>query len=325
LHILDFNSDICVFSQKELDLSNNEICAYITKHIEHIQSDDARKQGAFINGSLFRECLQNYISSNATFIDFTNIIANKLYDQVSVSDKRDSIDFMVVDFTNENISHIALLLLTNKVAYTHQVINDAGNIHNEIIKHHAILPSTAQKVDSYAIIRCDDLSINFSDKKRMIDGKDIFILPELLLQSTSTISSKEAIKLVNQITTRIAEEHGQNTTVALSKAKNFLVENAEISSSFSPAELGREVFADSETMQDEFERRISESELPPDIRIEKSFAIRTGRNHKIKTDTGIEITFPVEYFENRQYIEFVNNPDGTISIELKNIGKIINR
>jgi hypothetical protein len=187
------------------------------------------------------------------------------------------------------------------------------------------MPSTSQKIDSYAIIRCDDFSVGFLDKKRMIDGKDVYVLPDVLLQCTSLMSSKEAVKMVNQITTKIAEEHGANAAVAISKAKNYLVENAEISSSFSPIELGREVFTDSKIMQSEFEKQISEAQLPQDIRIEKSLAIRTGKNHKIKTDTGIEITFPAEYFENHEYIEFINNADGTISIELKNIGKIINR
>ena len=49
------------------------------------------------------------------------------------------------------------------------------------------------------------------------------------------------------------------------------------------------------------------------------------RNHKIRTDTGIEITFPTEYSHNPDFIEFVSMPNGMISIELKNIGNIENR
>ena len=49
------------------------------------------------------------------------------------------------------------------------------------------------------------------------------------------------------------------------------------------------------------------------------------RNHKIRTDTGIEISFPAEMGSNSEYIEFVNEPNGLISIELKNIGSIENR
>ena len=47
--------------------------------------------------------------------------------------------------------------------------------------------------------------------------------------------------------------------------------------------------------------------------------------YKIRTDTGIEISFPAEMGSNSEYIEFVNEPNGLISIELKNIGSIENR
>ena len=59
--------------------------------------------------------------------------------------------------------------------------------------------------------------------------------------------------------------------------------------------------------------------------VKKEAVKRVAKNHKIRTDTGIEITFPAEYFENPDFIEFVSNPDGMISIELKNIGSIENR
>ena len=49
------------------------------------------------------------------------------------------------------------------------------------------------------------------------------------------------------------------------------------------------------------------------------------RNHKIRTDTGIEISFPAEMGSNSDYIEFVNEPNGLISIELKKISSIENR
>ena len=40
---------------------------------------------------------------------------------------------------------------------------------------------------------------------------------------------------------------------------------------------------------------------------------------------GIDITFPAEYGENPDFIEFVSGPNGLINIELKNIGHIENR
>jgi len=129
---------------------------------------------------------------------------------------------------------------------------------------------------------------------------------------------------VTTITAKVAEEFGDSSAVAVSKTKNYVYEKAEYSS-FSPVSLSKDVFEESEEMQQAFIREVERAGLPEEIRIDKQYAVRTGKNHKIKTDTGIEITFPAEYFDNPQFLEFITNPDGTISIALKNIGKITNR
>ena len=43
------------------------------------------------------------------------------------------------------------------------------------------------------------------------------------------------------------------------------------------------------------------------------------------TDTGIEIKIPMEQYNSTDSIEFITNPDGTISVLIKNIGKITSR
>ena len=65
--------------------------------------------------------------------------------------------------------------------------------------------------------------------------------------------------------------------------------------------------------------------LPERVVVEKNVAKRVAKSHKIRTDTGIEITFPAEMLRNTEYVQFVNEPNGLISIELKNIGHIENR
>lgn len=325
LHILDFNSDVSVFSQKELDISNITLVEYLEKHLEHLQKDANQKPGEFMAGSTFLAQLDQYLKGEQTFIEFSDYMGNTLYEQISHSDKLEPIDLLVVDFTDEDIRYIALMLLTSKAAYTHQVLDTDGVVENQIIRHYAILPNTAQKVDSYALINCATKAIGFSEKKCSMEGAETYVLADKLLQCTSSVSSKEAVKIVSKIVTDVVEQHGENPALMVSKAKKFLRDNAEVASAFSPKEMGAELFSGSEQMEREFEKQVNDKQLPRHIKLEKNFAIRAGKNHKIKTDTGIEISFPVEYFENPNFIEFVNNPNGTISIEVKNIGKITNK
>ena len=43
------------------------------------------------------------------------------------------------------------------------------------------------------------------------------------------------------------------------------------------------------------------------------------------TDTGIEIRIPMEQYQNKDKVDFITNPDGTISVLIKNVGSIISK
>lgn len=325
LHILDFNSGMSVFSQNELDCSDDTVSTFLQKHLEKLHRDSARKVGKFNAESGFAAALSQYCGKELEFIDFTTQIANVLYENISISDRLDPIDLVAVDYANDDANYFALLLITNKSAYTHQVITDENGIHNEIMKHYAILPAPSQKIDSYAIINTDSGEIYFLDKRRQIDGKSVVVLPEILLECSIGLSTKEAVKIVREAANEVAEEYGVNSAVAVSKAKSYIAESCEEADTISTEKLAENIFSQSPIMKDAFEKKIEEKEIPKDIKIERTSAVRASKSQKIKTDTGIEITVPVEYFEDDRYIEFINNPDGTISIALKNIGKLTNR
>ena len=45
----------------------------------------------------------------------------------------------------------------------------------------------------------------------------------------------------------------------------------------------------------------------------------------LETDTGIEIKIPMEEYKDPEKVEFITNPDGTISVLIKNIGHLSTR
>ena len=129
---------------------------------------------------------------------------------------------------------------------------------------------------------------------------------------------------MTRVVEEVAEEYGANAAVAVSKAKAYVAENADESDELAPWDLGEEVFED-EPLQKRFEQALADEALPERVVVEKNVAKRVAKSHKIRTDTGIDITFPAEYGENPDFIEFVSGPNGLINIELKNIGHIENR
>ena len=325
LHILDFNSNLTVFSEYELELGGDSVAPFLLKHVERSFSDPGLKHGAFNATSQLPSKLIAYRNGEISFVDLSVQIAGALYDAIARSDKLVSADIIVCDISVNGEQVIAILKCNNRIGFTHQVTQEESGIRNNIINHYAILPNPSQKLDEYAFIWVESGDIRFLDKKCTIDGQNVFILPELVLDCSSRISQKESIGLVTSITRKVAESHGENATKAVTRAKTFLIENTEVSDYLDPVELGKEVFAASPSMQQAYQQEVDQAGITGAIKLDKGFAVRTGRTHRIKTDAGIEIVLPVDYFQNTDYVEFTNNPDGTLSISLKNIGKLLDK
>lgn len=345
LHVFDFNSCVNVFSEAELDLSSRQTKNYVATHARRALSNIDNKHGSFSQGSLFANEIRAYRDGARDFVDLSVQVAEFLCKELEHQDKPASTDLLVVDFEEDQEvkdgpdadasveeafdgrakRYFALLLLESKQAYMHEVGRAAdGAVCNEIARHYAILPNPSQKVASFAVIDLATLSVVFSDKPRSISGEDRWLIPDGLLQCSMEASNKEVIDTVTRIVEEVAEEYGANSAVALSKAKARVNEAADEEEFLAPWDMAADVFED-EPLQKRFEEAIAEERIPERIPVEKKVADRVAKNHKIRTDTGIEITFPSEYSNSSEFIEFVNAPNGLIQIELKNIGSIENR
>ena len=245
--------------------------------------------------------------------------------KIQISDKPESSDLFLCDVDIDDVRQIVLLKCLNKVGYTHQVTNANGMIQNEIIKHFSILPTMTQRMDSFAFINLEPMFVKFVDKNYMIDNQETALISDVLLQCSFTKSTKETVKLMNMVSEIVAENFGANAVTAVAAVKNSMIESLENSDCIDPVALGKEIFASSAGMQKAFVEELANAGISEPIPVEKVFVGKVNKMHKIKTDTGIEISFPVDYYHNDEFIEFINKPDGTIAIELKNIGQITNK
>ena len=46
---------------------------------------------------------------------------------------------------------------------------------------------------------------------------------------------------------------------------------------------------------------------------------------KLKLSNGIELIVPIDVYQNPDLFEFINHPDGTMSVEIKNVDEVISR
>lgn len=327
LHILDFESAVNVMSQRELDLDTRAVRSFVTSHLRRARTSGDNKRGAFAEDSAFAGELKSFFFGERDFIDLSQQIAEFVSGELAKAEKIESTDVFVADFEDDDdVRWFAVMLMNSRMAFMHEVAREGGEVRNDIARHYAILPSPSQKVASFALVRASTMDVYFQDKKRKIAGEDTFLIPDGLLQCETGVSGKEAIDAVTRVVEQVAEEHGANTAVALAKAKAAVAEAVEEDEELPPWDIVDEAFEDEPVMRDAIKASLQEEHLPERVPVERAQVERAAvRNHKIRTDTGIEISFPAEMVDNPDYIEFVNEPNGLISISLRNIGSFENQ
>ena len=325
LHIIDTNNFININSSQNIDLTDGGLLEYISKHIEKTLRDNSANEATVGCSSLFFNECKAYNSGVIDFVKFSSGICDAYAQEIFKSDKKQALDFLMCEFSMNEKTYIGFLLLPNNTCYTHQVIQEDGAVCNKLLKFYAVLPAITQKIHGYALVNLADNRVRYNDMRRFIDGCDKHVIQDVIMNCEKEISSKEALAVVKNAVDDIAQKGGKNSATAIAKAKVFLSENAENSEHIDTDELSYVIFPDSEELMEAFKQEIREKGVPEVINVRQDYALREGKKHKIKTDTGIEITVPAEFFNNRDYIEFKNNVDGTISIAIKNIGKIMNK
>lgn len=335
LHVFDFDAGSTFFSDYPLDLTVRQTRSYVQRHLRKISSNAESKHGSFSPESGFAAELARYLSGGREFVEFSVEIAQWFWEELRRAEELEQCDLLVADFTDTDAAaegdvefegeagrrFFAILLLPRRQSFVHEV----GGASNDICRQDSTLPNPSQKVDSYVLVDAETMAIDFHDKERSVGGTSTLVIPERFLQCSSEASSHEVIDEVSDIVRDVAEEYGLTPAVEVGRAKAAVARRADVEESFVPVEVGREVFVDRPDVAARFEERVREAALPEEAPVRRGVANRLTRNHRIRTDTGIEITFPSDLAEKPGYIDFATGSDGRICITIGNVARIENR
>ncbi|MBP8599389.1 MAG: nucleoid-associated protein [Selenomonas sp.] len=324
LHILDFNSGMTVYSDEELTVQDS-IETFLLKHIEKSWGSQEAKPGTFYDDSSFQKLLEEYISGEMSFVPFSKAITHVLEDAFTHAEEMASADVIIADVRIDDQRQIAVFKSNSHVGYTHQVNQTEKGIKNEIINHYSIMPNLTQKMEEFAFIDAGTKAVSVSSKKYTIDGNSIYVFPEILLECSLAPSPKEAIKNLSKTAAKVAEAYGQDKVSTEAAVKSYVAENMQESDELDLLEAGKELFPENAAMQADFDTAIKDAGFTEPVKMDQEATMKKVCKHKLKTDTGIELTIPTDYFDNTEYVEFNNNDDGTLSITLKHIANIVNR
>lgn len=324
LHIFDFTAGLAVYSENELKVGDQSIQEYIGGHVVKAFRDPACRTGIIHADGFVGKWIQAYKNGEKSFSDLAKELGERCFDYMKQATEGSIIDTIVCEAVTDR-SYICLLQCQAHDAYTHQLFSeDDGSLSTELVPHKAVLPNPSQKLRAFLSIDTVDYSVKVFEPKGEYDGEVAYILADKVLQIGTSQSSRDTVRKVKKIVDQVAEAHESDGVAALALAKSYIAKNAEVSDSLDPVRIVEEVFTNPVQVEAAKKALEEENMLKP-LPVNREFATKVGQMHKIKTDTGIEISFPVEYMKKRDFIEILTNDDGSLRIEVKNINKIINK
>ena len=325
LHILDFAGGEPVLSGRELELDQGTR-EFLTRHIEKTIGSQDAKTGRFYDNSEFSMHLKSYRDGEIDFVEFSRQVAAMMFLALSRCENIDGADLFLCLIRVEDVPQLALLKCTNSHGYVHQVnVAENGAVSTEIMNSSGLLPSLSQRMEEFAYINLKTGDVLIKAKKYALDGNNVLVLPELLLECAQAPSPKETIKEISKAARKVAEAYCLDQVETAAAVKNYITENLPEDGSLDPQEIGEAVFKDNPSMQADYRQEMENAGFGEPVKVDREATLKKMRRHRLSTDTGIELVIPTEFFENTEFVEFYRDEDGYMSITLKNIQNIINK
>ena len=318
LHVLNTTLDAPVLSGGGMELTA-EKTAYLQNHIEKLLASDEIRQCRPLPDSAFR----NELEHNQDFIDLSCRIAGVLFDYMHAHTTIPGADLAVVDFTRDGAPWLGILKLNYKNGYTHYTETVEGAPVNSIIQQRACLPTQSGKVEEGALVNLTDYSMRLLEKKYDIDGHKEFYLSSVVFQYTQAEPEKKKLQAIQEAAAQAVkdayeDEPHADAQVAMLIANQAADNNNQVSVEQVRQQLAEEYPLAAVPFDDYVEKSEVLEEAAAPVTVTPA-RIRRMESRSIRTANGIEVKIPTELLNSDSELEFLHDPDGSVSLLIKNV------
>ncbi len=318
LHVLDTTLDAPVLSGGGMELTA-EKTAYLQNHIEKLLASDEIRQCRPLPDSAFR----NELEHNQDFIDLSCRIAGVLFDYMHAHTTIPGADLAVVDFTRDGAPWLGILKLNYKNGYTHYTETVEGAPVNSIIQQRACLPAQSGKVEEGALVNLTDYSMRLLEKKYDIDGHKEFYLSSVVFQYTQAEPEKKKLQAIQEAAAQAVKDAYEDEPHADAQVAMLIANQAADNDNQVSVEQVRQQLAEEYPLAAvPFDDYVEKSEVLEEAAAPVTVTparIRRMESRSIRTANGIEVKIPTELLNSDSELEFLHDPDGSVSLLIKNV------
>ncbi len=325
LYILDNISGLFVPTKQPMDQEVEGAFTYLEKLIEKCLKNPAARPAMFNEGSAAKEMFTKYRNFNVTLAEVGAEMAHQLYDLKDQYELFTRSDFFLCEIEMMSVEYVVGLEVTCRDAFVHEVKQLDEGVQNNLVLHEAVLPAATQRSGRFFMLNRDNLKLTILEDKFKFNGDEQSLFAEDFLATTTDISIKEAVYFAREAADKVIEKHDLDEFEVIPSFTQEIAQLIQTGADLDFEAVGEKMFGKEVEIFTDYVGEIQSMGIEKPIVNETGAKVRTPKMQKIKTDTGIEVAFPFDYYNNRDYLEIINTPNGRLSIEIKNVGEIMNR
>ncbi len=316
VHILDASAGLPVISKNTISL-DKEVAEYIACVIDKsFYSDDAKECVFRSEQTVWNQC-QN-VSWNV--ITISQSIAQEMFNIMRRNREIPAADVIMGISEIDGVDYFYALKFDYREAFTHLVETQNDNASVGIIRYKTLLPLQATKVTEGFFINTKASVVKILERKFTIDGiKDFYISTQILACSENKTPRQKATKIM-KVAEKVAELYYDADDAIDAHISSTMFDELQQEQPLLVNSLGQKFFVNNPAAQTEFFERLAAVDITKDDELSLSEKFQKKfEKQAIRTSSGVEIKIPTQVYSNLDEIEFINNPDGTVSLLIKNI------
>ncbi len=332
LHVLDPSSGMPVLSAEPM-VMDEEILEFLETHFEKTLESDEVQTGMLRGDHGFGQRMQDLgmaaagaaastagMSDSALqdlFVEESKSLAEQIYQIVSGNEAVPAGDLICILANVSGQPYFAALKMNYHDGYSHYYIN--GNL--TIVGQRVLLPGVGRKLEEAFLVNLETLEVRIIEKKYlMMDETKEAYLSSRILGCMPEISERSKLMAVKKAMQKANKEVlGDKKVVEqefMSRMHGYLQETEEPVIS----EMCKEVLRDYPQIAPMVEEQLVNENIDPEATVQVGTqTMKRFEKQSVKTPDGIEVKIPADLFADQRAMEFIQNPDGSISLLIKNI------
>lgn len=317
LVILDTETNTRVPSEATEDFSDQEKNFLITK-IKKARAMDQRRSRLTSEGKnngLFKMYQPQQLQPLA------DSLSQQIFDWKMQLGLHEMSDCFFVNCRIDEVETLFILDTSLKTQFTHHTKIEEGHSLNQLVPYRGILCEGIGKEDRFVFWDWRNNTISIKENKVDYNEKSVALFADILFDLTMPPTQQEVVQIMEKSVRELSNKYELDLKKTLPQLKSAI----SACDFLEPEVVAKTVFEASPIVGEEFRISVADAGVKEAVAVDQKRLPKKDRTMKFVTEAGIEIIIPATYLKRKDKVEIINNPDGTTSIEIKNIEKLKNR